>query len=56
MKDYLLLQIETCKTVSIQEAMTIMSANGISFRVRNATPNVIEYHVDKHGIIGTIIF
>jgi hypothetical protein len=56
MRDYLLLQIEKCKFVSIQEAMIIMSANGIYFRVRNATPNVIEYHQDNYDIIGKIIY
>jgi hypothetical protein len=40
----------------MQLALAALSGAGISYRVRVATPNVIEYHVPGYNIKGQLTF
>ena len=37
-------------------ALASLAGAGISYRVRTATPNVVEYRVDGYDIQGTLLF
>lgn len=58
MKEYFLKVIEEQKGRPMHLALASLSGAGISYRVRNNAPNVIEYWVNKMecNIKGTLIF
>jgi len=57
MQTYFLEQIERfSKMTNMRDALTGMSACGISYQVTNAEPNVIKYWKTEYGIEGKLSF